>query len=75
MTKKDWIDWKVLEVSKQMLQGIYEKRELLKEGLANGQAYNKETFDQTVGRCIALQEVIDLWVHGPEFSDLDEEDS
>lgn len=72
ITKRDWLDWKSQEVTKFLLHALNQKRELLKEGLANGEA-SEESFKREVGRCIALQEAIEFIVHGPEFDEEDEE--
>lgn len=69
MLKRDWLDWKSLPVTKEMLQAVYEKRELLKEGIV--EAKDMENIERHIGRCIALQEVLDFFTYGPD--DLEEE--
>jgi hypothetical protein len=71
ITKRDWLDWKSQETTRLLLQGLHEKREMLKEGLANGQS-GEGNFEREIGRCIALQEAIEFILIGPEFEEEEE---
>ena len=56
VTQQEWLDWRAMKVSKEFLKRLFEKREDLKEGLAEGQAENK---DVVIGQCQAYKDAVD----------------
>ena len=59
VTKQEWIDWKALPITKEFLRRLFDKREDLKEGLAEGQA---EDLHNIIGQCQALKDAIEYGI-------------
>jgi hypothetical protein len=57
ITKEDWVDWKKNPVTLVFLKRVQEKREILKEGLAEGAAEQNE-LQRTIGRCMSLADIL-----------------
>ena len=73
ITKQEWGDWKASKTTKEFLRRLFEKRELLKEGLAEGQAAGLEQ-ERTIGQCQAYKDTIDYGLYSFEVLDLEEQD-
>lgn len=70
VSKRQYIDWRANEVTKEFLKRLFEKRELLKEGLAEGQAGADQTL--TIGQCQAYKDAIDYGLYSFEVIDTEE---
>ena len=55
--KSEWLQWKSSKVTKAFIAGLLNKREYLKEGLAEGQTRGDEALID-VGRCQALKDTV-----------------
>ena len=56
ITKRDWHDWKQQEVTKELILAIKEKREYIKEGLAE-ERYD-DSYQKWAGHTQALKDII-----------------
>lgn len=56
VTKEQWIDWKRHPVTQYFLSAINDKREMIKEGIAEGQA--GLNINRDIGRAQGLKDVI-----------------
>ena len=55
--QEEWANWKQEKVTREFLKRLFEKREMLKEGLAEGQATGIEQ-ERTIGQCQAYKDII-----------------
>jgi hypothetical protein len=62
ITKEDWVDWKQHKVTKMFLKAVHDKREALKEGIADG-AVEGDELQRTIGRCMSLYDTINFALH------------
>lgn len=74
ITRQEWGDWKHSKVTKEFLRRIHEKRELLKEGLAEGQTAGIDQ-DRTIGQCQAIKDILDYAIFSFETLDQEEENA
>lgn len=58
ITPEQWVDWKNRPETREFIKQLNDSREDLKEGLAEGHADQPKDYDQTIGRCMALRDVI-----------------
>lgn len=70
VSKEQYIKWRSDETTKEYLKRLFEKRELLKEGLAEGQAGLEQ--ERTIGQCQAYKDAIDYGLYDFEFIDVEE---
>lgn len=70
-TKADYQAWKANPVTKFYLQAIMEKREHLKEGIAEGQS---ENVSLDIGRTQSLKDVLDYAIFNFDTVDEDKDD-
>lgn len=73
ITKQEWGDWKASKTTKEFLRRLFEKRELLKEGLAEGQADNMAYTNIIIGQCQAYKDMLTYAIE--TFEVLDPEES
>ena len=72
VTKSQWVVWKESAVTQEFIQRLFDKREMLKEGLAEGQV---EAVDLFVGQCQAYKDAIAYALQDFEVvNDTDEEE-
>ncbi len=64
--KSDWIQWKANPVTKALAEAYFERREWIKEQIAQG--IKDETY---LGQCMALKDAIDYIIS--DFEVIDEE--
>ena len=62
ITKEEWMDWKSNKVTYEFLKRLSENREMLKEGLAEGQAGNIDEMNRVIGQCQGIKDSIDYAV-------------
>ena len=62
ITKEEWMDWKSNKVTYEFLKRLSENREMLKEGLAEGQAGNIDEMIRVIGQCQGIKDSIDYAV-------------
>jgi len=67
INKSDYIAWKNEPCTRQLLLAIKEKREHLKEGVVRGEASNSDLLHQTIGRCMAIEEVMEYILRDFEY--------
>ena len=67
--KEEWSDWKGSKVTKVFLKKLFDKREFLKEGLANNSHSSENERLIDVGQCIAIADSIDYAIEGFEYLD------
>lgn len=58
ISKEEWQNWKTNKVTQEYLYRLHLKREFLKEGLAEGQAGEKQSQDQVIGQCQGLKDAV-----------------
>ena len=56
ITKEDWVTWKKNEVTQGFVQALFNRRELYKEGMAEGA--HDEDFQRTIGKCMGIQDAL-----------------
>lgn len=66
VSKRDYLDWRSSHVTKALVKALNDKREFLKEGLAEGAGQPED-----VGRCQALRDIIEYILR--DFETFDEE--
>ena len=69
VSKEEWVHWKSGKVTQEFAQRLIDKRELLKEGLAEGQS---ENYNLSVGQCQAYKDVIEYVLETFEVIDSEE---
>ena len=69
VSKEQWVGWRDSPVTQEFAKRMFDKRELLKEGLAEGQAAN---YDIVVGQCQAYKDVIEYTLEVFEVIDSEE---
>lgn len=73
--KDEWHDWKEQKVTKAFLKVLFNKREYLKEMMAdNGYGSEQERLID-VGQCIAIKDNIDYAIAGFEYIDRERDDN
>ena len=71
-TKQDYLQWREMYVTKCLVQALFNKREMLKEGLAEGHSGDlTNEIQKVIGRCQAHKDDIDYIIH--EFEVLEVE--
>ena len=58
ISKESWAAWKTDEVTQEFFQRLNDKREMLKEGIAEGMIAEFDLINQTIGRCQQLRDDI-----------------
>lgn len=71
--RQEWGEWKQNKVTKEFLKRLFEKREGIKEELAEGRAA-KEQLDQFIGQCQAYKDAIDYGIRDFEVVETEEKD-
>lgn len=71
--KSEWVDWKANPVTKFYLKQIFERRELYKEDLAEGQAGSTQERDLAIGRCQGIKDCLDYAINSFEYVEDEEE--
>lgn len=56
VSKEMWAEWKESPVTKMFYRSIYERREEIKEALAQGKFEDRE--DTAVASCMSLQDIL-----------------
>ena len=75
ITREQWLDWRTHQVTKEYLKRLFEKRELLKEGLAEGQAGESEAqLHEAIGQCQAYKDTVDYAISSFEVILTEEEE-
>lgn len=59
ITFDDWVNWKKHPVTQYIVEGLYNKREAIKEGMAEGQS-ETEFIQRQIGRAMSLKDAIDF---------------
>lgn len=57
VTKEEWQHWKKDKVTKQLVASILLKRQILTEGIVEGQIGNEEARLIAIGKCQALKDI------------------
>lgn len=70
VTKEQWITWRALDVTKEFFQRLFDKREQLKEGLAEGNLNNTD-IEIYIGQCQAYKDAVNYGLF--EFETIDKE--
>ena len=73
ITRQEHLDWKQQKVTKEYLKRLFEKREQLKEGLAEGQSEGGTQFYNVIGQCQAYKDAIDYGLYDFEVISLEEQ--
>lgn len=60
VSRSEWSDWKNSRITKGVVESIFNTREELKEGLAEGQASTDRELCILIGRCQGLADSIDF---------------
>lgn len=64
ITKEEWDDWKRSKVTQEFISRLNDQREQYKEGLADGEATQRQEQDIIIGRCQGLKDAIEYaWRH------------
>lgn len=58
VTKEEWVDWRRDHVTLELLRGLYQKREAIKEGIAEGEPTDDKEMYIAMGRAQALKDTI-----------------
>jgi hypothetical protein len=74
VSKEDWVDWRQHKVTQRFLRAMQQKREMLKEGLAENQSGSEREDCITMGRTQALKDVIIYAVREFEYDNQSEDD-
>ena len=73
ITKDEWLQWKSHKVTQEFLTRLYDQREQLKEGMADGQAgtdhESNVLIQKTIGQCMGLKDAIDYGVRNFDVID------
>lgn len=67
VSKEEYLEWKSNRVTKQFLQDLYNKREMLKEGVVELQDSNESARLVTIGRCQAMKDTMDWALRDFEY--------
>ena len=59
ITKEEWMDWKSNRVTQEYLTRLVSNREMLKEGLAEGQAGDNDQLHRVIGQCQGIKDSVD----------------
>ena len=73
VSKTEWLQWKANKVTKSYIEGLLNKREFLKEGLAEGQTRGEEALID-VGRCQALKDAVMNAIEDFDYLERDDEE-
>ena len=68
--KSQWHDWKQSKITKKLVKDIFNKREMIKEGWAEGQHEDQKQEFLDKGRCMAMKDIIDYILY--EFETIDD---
>ena len=68
--KSDYVDWRRNQVTKFLVQELFNKREMLKEGIAEGKTSSLDELHQNIGRTQAIKDIIDYIIS--DFETLDD---
>lgn len=58
VTKDMWVSWKHDPVTQEFIARLSDKREMLKEGVVEGQASDERETQRVFGQCQALKDAI-----------------
>ena len=73
--KEEWEDWRGNKVTKAFLKVLFDKREFLKEMMAeNGYETDKERMIDT-GQCIAIKDNIEYAISGFQYLDREKDEN
>ena len=67
--KSEWAEWKRSNVTKKLVQEIFNKREYMKEGLAEGAFESEKDRWTAVGRCQGMRDMVEYIISDFEVSD------
>ena len=70
-TKEEYQQWRGNPITKVLVQLLFDKREVLKEGIAQGEAGSLDYLHEVIGRTQALKDAIDCILH--DFPVIEEE--
>lgn len=73
-TKEDYMTWRSNNVTRFFLQEIFNKRELLKEGIADGQTLGHDELISAIGRTQSLKDVVSYALFDFEVIDIQQEE-
>lgn len=75
ITSQEWSNWKQEKVTREFLRRLFQKREDLKEGLAEGQAGESEAqLHEAIGQCQAYKDTVDYAISSFEVILTEEEE-
>ena len=70
-TKEDYLNWRSTYVTKFFIQEIFNKRELLKEAIADGVTSGFDELNLTIGRTQSIKDIIDYVIRDFEYIDIE----
>lgn len=70
--KEDFLNWRSEYVTKFFLQEIFAKRELIKEGIADGQTSTHDELMTMIGRTQSIKDVINYALFEFEYIDVNQ---
>ncbi len=74
VSKQEWLDWKSLRPTKQLVKSLFDTREDLKEYMVENKFTTEDDRRIVMGRCQALKDAIDYIIENFETLEKEEKD-
>lgn len=73
-TKEDYLNWRGTQITKFLLQEIWNKREEIKEGIADGQTSGHDELITAIGRTQSIKDIINYILFDFEYIDVNKQE-